>query len=441
MRIKRPVSGAGLVLLPTAVLVFLSGSIFWLTSHRSDMPFSSLLQKLYPRRDRPLTRAEWQEDLEYLARELPRRHKNAFHAISQEQFARAVADLSAQLPALEEHQIEVRLTELVAMIGDGHTVFDFPKTFRYYPLMLYWFGDDLRVIKTTEPYRQALGARLLEIDGMSVNEANERVQRLIPQGESRAFTRYRTYFLVYAEVLHALGIIRDMERVRYTFVDDAGRRFTLVFSPTAQEIEPDWLSPYRDAPLYLQNPDEPFWFTFLPDSQTVYAHFKSYDSFEKNAKILLSFLKSRNPQRLVLDLRRNGGGDFTKARKYLIPDLKQQPSLMEPGHLFVIIGRGTFSAAMVNALDLRRELRAMLVGEPTGGRPNSYSEHGEFKLPNSRLLVSYSTRYYKFQEEDTESVIPDKEINVTWEDYQAGRDTVLDWILNYKPDPQSLLSP
>lgn len=56
------------------------------------------------------------------------------------------------------------------------------------------------------------------------------------------------------------------------------------------------------------------------------------------------------------------------------------------------------------------------------------------KLPNSRLTVSYSTRYYKFLDEDVPAVIPNKRIDPNWTDYKAGRDPVLDWILSYSSD-------
>jgi hypothetical protein len=74
-------------------------------------------------------------------------------------------------------------------------------------------------------------------------------------------------------------------------------------------------------------------------------------------------------------------------------------------------------------------LKAVLVGETTGSKPNNYSESDELTLPNSRLKVSYSTKYYKFQEKDTPALMPDKLIEPVWELYTAGRDTAMEWIL------------
>jgi hypothetical protein len=94
-----------------------------------------------------------------------------------------------------------------------------------------------------------------------------------------------------------------------------------------------------------------------------------------------------------------------------------------------IVGRGTISAAMVNAIELRKEFNATIVGEPTGSKPNNYSENDELTLPNSHARVSYSTRYYKLQDQDTPSPMPDKLIEPFWETYTAGHDSALEWIL------------
>jgi hypothetical protein len=59
--------------------------------------------------------------LEYLAKELPRRHKTPFHTVSREQFEKSVADLSARIPKLQPHEIVVGLMQIVASVEDGHT--------------------------------------------------------------------------------------------------------------------------------------------------------------------------------------------------------------------------------------------------------------------------------------------------------------------------------
>ena len=143
-------------------------------------------------------------------------------------------------------------------------------------------------------------------------------------------------------------------------------------------------------------------------------------------------LKRERPDKLVIDLRHNNGGDYNVGLKYLIELLRKNNKINQRGHLFVLIGADTFSAAMSNAAQFRAMTNAMLVGQPIGERPNSYQEPRQFRLPNSHLVVRYSTRYYKFVEGRDNVVAPDKEIAPTWEDYKSGHDVVLDWVLAFK---------
>jgi hypothetical protein len=389
-------------------------------------------QKSGEARTHPLTKEQWQQDLQYLAKELPRRHKNAFHTVSKEQFERAVAELDAAILALQEHEILVGLRRIVALIGDAHTALAPPENFHRYPLTLYWFGNDLRVLRTTASYKRALGARVVGVGGLGLAEMVARVNTLVPH-ENDQFVRYSDVSVMpLAEVLQALKIVPGLQRAQWTFEDEKGERFSLELEAVPQDTKVDWLSTLKQVPLYRERPNELMWFTLLPEQQTVYLNLKVYPdagTFKRVAEAFWKQVDSSNPKRLVIDLRQSYGGDFIKFQTYLLRELKQRPAFRKPGSLYVIIGRGTISAAMVNAIELRKELNVLLVGEPTGSKPNNYSENDELTLPNSHLQVSYSTRYYKLQDQDTPSVIPDKLIEPSWEAYPAGRDPVMEWIL------------
>lgn len=378
-----------------------------------------------------LTKEQWREDLRYLAKELPRRHKNAFHSLTKERFEAAVNELDAAIPSLEDYEIMVRMLRTVALIGDAHTDLHLPKTFHAFPLTLYWFGGDLRVLRTTTNYRQALGAKVVKIGDTNIRDAAEKINSLVPH-ENDYWQRFvgASYFQ-YAEILRALGITPELKTARWTFEDDAGKRFSLDIEPSAPDAKPDWLSTLKQVPLYRQRLAEPLWFSVLPEAQTLYLNFKSYPETAVFKKISEEFLKAVDevkPKRVVIDLRLNVGGNFYKGRA-LLSELKKRALYRTRGNLYVIIGRATQSAAMVNAIDFRQEMNAILVGEPTGGRPNGYSENDEFRLPNSQIEVSYSTRLYKFQDEDSPAVMPDKLIEPSWDIYPSGRDAVLEWIL------------
>ena len=93
----------------------------------------------------------------------------------------------------------------------------------------------------------------------------------------------------------------------------------------------------------------------------------------------------------------------------------------------------TFSSGMWTADDLRK-LGAVLVGSPTGGKPNSYGNTQTLVLPNSRLEVSYSTRHFQLiQGSDPASVMPTLTVEATIDELRAGRDPVLEAALRFVP--------
>jgi hypothetical protein len=97
-----------------------------------------------------------------------------------------------------------------------------------------------------------------------------------------------------------------------------------------------------------------------------------------------------------------------------------------------LIGADTFSAGMNNAAQFRQQTAAILVGQEIGEKPNSYQEADSTRLPNSHLNFHYSVKFYKFTDGPENAIRPDQEIIPTWDDYKAGVDPVLNWVLAYK---------
>jgi C-terminal processing protease CtpA/Prc len=109
---------------------------------------------------------------------------------------------------------------------------------------------------------------------------------------------------------------------------------------------------------------------------------------------VFALLESSGAERLIIDLRRNSGGNSTVLARF-VPDLAANVHLAAPGSLRVLIGPATYSAGMTNAYELRTGARARLYGEPTGGKPDSWGELRTFTLPRSGLVVTYSADWFK----------------------------------------------
>jgi hypothetical protein len=219
-----------------------------------------------------------------------------------------------------------------------------------------------------------LGERLLAIGDQPVADVHSQLQRLIPQGENEWFVLARSAELLREpEVLAALGV-----EPQFRFTDKRGGEKTISLA-ASDEL----MVPAEHAPLSMQRTEEPFWFSRLAKQDAVYVQFRSYDGLQDAAAPLFSALQERPATKLIIDLRRNGGGNFWAGRQWVLVPV-QQLGLVS-GQLFVLIGRRTFSASMVNAIDFSRETEAILVGEPIGARPYGYQENGWFTLPSSGL--------------------------------------------------------
>jgi hypothetical protein len=236
-----------------------------------------------------------------------------------------------------------------------------------------------------------------------------------------------------AEPLAALGVLPNPGPADFTFEDDSGHRFRVQVRPSAEKVGNSEALAKDPVPLPFLHAGKPFWFTYLSETETVYVDFHSYQDLESNAARLWEFIAEKPVKRLVIDMRWNGGGNYTKGRQYLIYKLEFMPTLNRVGHLFVITGRKTFSAGMTNVTDFRRETEAILVGEPTGARPNGYQENHWFTLPNSKLQASCATLKYRFQPlSHSDAVFPDQRIDPDWRAFRAGEDAALRCILEQR---------
>jgi hypothetical protein len=97
---------------------------------------------------------------------------------------------------------------------------------------------------------------------------------------------------------------------------------------------------------------------------------------------------------LAIDLRHNGGGNAL-LNSALLRELAKSDTINRRGHLFVILGRSTFSAAMGLATDLERQTECLFVGEPSCSSPNSRGQAHPINLPCSGLHLSCASLYYQ----------------------------------------------
>jgi C-terminal processing protease CtpA/Prc len=109
------------------------------------------------------------------------------------------------------------------------------------------------------------------------------------------------------------------------------------------------------------------------------------------------------------------------------------------GPVCVLIGPGTFSSAVDLADGIKTYSLATLIGEETGGRPNTFGEVYYFRAPATGFLVGVSSAQFVRANGDTtdrRGVVPDIEIKRTPDGIRAGRDPVIDRARECATPPQ-----
>jgi hypothetical protein len=204
----------------------------------------------------------------------------------------------------------------------------------------------------------------------------------------------------------------------------------------------------RDAanaatPLWLKDPASKFWFEYLKESQTLYVQLnqvadKDTETLADFAKRLFAFTATNPVEKLILDLRLNRGGNGTLLRPLEIGIIKSK--LDQPGRLFTIIGRSTWSAAQFLLNHLEKYTNTLFVGEPSGSKGNVYGDSRKITLPNSGITVRASVYYWQdWNPWDTRLwTAPHLTTELTAENYRTNQDPALNAILSYVPRQQLL---
>jgi hypothetical protein len=400
---------------------------------------------------------KWREDLRFMASEMPKTHKNLFHAITREQFDAAVKNLDERLPDLARHQIIVEMARIAAMIGDGHTNIaptrDQKIGFRALPVKLYFFKDGLFVRAAQNEYANLVGARVTKIGDSTVDEAYKRVGEIISRDNEMGVKFFAPSLLAMPEILHALRISKDLEEVKLT-VEKDGKTQTISFKKFAEadlmppdtdmswQPKKDWvdLRDKANAPLpqwLKHDANDRFWFEFSPESRILYVQInqvknKDEETLADFSKRLFAFADSHPVEKFVLDLRLNRGGDGTLLRPFIIGIIKSK--IDQPGRFFTIMGRGTFSAAQFFLDYLENYTNAIFVGEPSSSKGNAYGDSRKIVLPNSKITVRASIYWWQdwHPADERKWIEPNVSAEMTSTDYSQNLDPAMKAILDYR---------
>lgn len=377
---------------------------------------------------------DWREDIAFYEQQMLALHIDPFHSLSRTEFEAELDRIRQSLPTTSRMALLIDLMRLTSRIGDGHTSLPVGNQgLQRLPLTLQIFTDAVYVIGTTTEHQALLGARLNAINGVDVTRVMQQFADLVPYAENPYSTNVQIAdYMMIADLLLGLGLVDGSQSVALRFELDG--RVHEERLATLRDYEPEVTLSYFEPDLFAveESVNDDLYFAASADKRTIYFRFRRYTTHERMEALviaLIGFIEQHASEHVIIDLRDNYGGDFFVGLK-LAQGLVLADSVRWRSGVFTLIDNVTFSAAMSNASQFARILNARLVGQPSGARPNGYQDMGQFSLPNSGVLLTYSKRLYRFGNAEDEALYPDIEVPITIEDYRNNHDRQLRWVID-----------
>ena len=392
----------------------------------------------------------------------------SFAPASRAEANRRIDALEASGTLLDRPHFRVLLMQIDALADNGHSrVESEPGAAPLeLPVRVVAFSDGVYVMRTTENNADVLGGRVTAVDGQPIDVVMSKLEQL--RGGTAHWRRlHASQYLTLQDMLYGIDVAPNMQHSDWTVETPGGATITRrldAFPAPASEPAVSvtrWLSseplegmseswraiePDRPLPISLTDFEQAFRSLRLSGTCTQFVQLKSnVDQGGQSIKDFLSTterdLRRSQPCNVIFDLRYDEGGDYTNTYRFA----RELPRLIpRAGRVIMLTGPATFSAGISTAAFVKHAAgeRAVIVGEPVGDRLQFYSEGGRACLPHQPLCVVYQTGKHDYQhtcndwtvcfwlnyfyELRVKSLDPDEVVPLSFRDWRAGVDPVLD---------------
>ncbi|OJJ21471.1 hypothetical protein BKI52_13055 [marine bacterium AO1-C] len=387
---------------------------------------------------------DWEQDLTYLQKKIKRQFKTFIPGLK-EKFDSGIEALKRKVPELKPYEISCEIMRLLALLKDGHTELNVGQKmvgFHRLPLSLYFFENELYIVAAHQKFAELIGGKITHIGKYTTREAFEKLKQNMSHDNPVEFVYAGPGYLVLTELLRYLGISDHTQKVTVQ-IERNGQTISRTFDGLDYNTyrEGPWTNYFRQyqtqTPLYLSTQGAYYWHRYLAEKKTMYLNWVRINNQKRKPSIkryigkLFKEIDALRPNKLVIDLRLNNGGNYNLSRP-LISAIRARKWLNQPGKIWVITGRRTFSAASMACVFLKNETKATVVGEPGRTHPNKSDNNEVMRLPNTDFLIEYTTRIKKHlpKHPDWDRIPVDVAIPPRFDDYKQGKDAALAYILD-----------
>lgn len=416
----------------------------------------------------------WEEDIIFLAQTVLGRHpkvyedyhwiatskdwgkvytpENPYYDISlRNEFIAQIRELIKQIPKMSNTEIHYELMRIVALLNDAHSSVFWVQS-DLFPLMLKVLYDDseagIYVVKAPKAYEDLMYTRLVSINGIPVKDIVYKLMDYVPS-ENEYLSAidvidYRSNsILMWVDALCEVGVLEDGERTAEIMVLDGNGEYRSVSldAVTYEEYQKqDLVSGVFTAEEYMDCRNHAgayYWYTRLEEENTYYLRISAFRNNEDYPfttyfnDIMLQLYAVEEPQKVIIDLRGNGGG---KVLWQWTNDFFGRLDGANTNGVYILVDELSCSASVIMSSQIKNSVNdVVIVGAPAGQPPNFFTGQVYETLPNYGLGFQISAYYaLTWQNYEYDALMPDIAVYQTLEDYMQGIDTVLEAVRNMK---------
>ncbi len=307
-----------------------------------------------------------------------------------------------------------------------------------------WAKEGLTIFGTDEQYREYLGAVVTRINGYSLKEIIDKYAT-IRFNETDAGRKNCIYGLCTADLKY-LGIMNEEDdSIVLTLHKGKDEEKDVTIHAFAPEDKVNWVSAIETEQLpftYRIRQESNFRnYSLVEDTEYGIMYFQylacgeeNDESFEDFFDGMMEKMQAQDDlyKTLVIDVRWNLGGN----RYILQKQLKQYQDYLDTKRICIITGNFTASAAVHAVEDCLSYFDDVKIyGEPTAGAIHNYTEVKVTSVPEVNLMLQlptvrdYVPKLVEKYGDVVESVVPDVEVQQSFEDISNGIDTVYQRII------------
>ncbi len=378
----------------------------------------------------------WSEDFDYIISEIERLHPNPYRVVSKEDFKMNFNDLLNRCNELSDEQVIFELATIITDMKDGHTSLMWSEYLSddFYPVRFKIINNNLYVIDAIQEYEDLKYQKVVNINGINVNEVIERISNYC-SAENEYFEEFLTEsMLTRFDYYKYSGLLSNSNDLELNVKNEDGGIFSNYTIPVVSKEKVDdlrknfkWSSKHRGVLNYNYEYDSKNKVIILNYNKCYEDDSLSVEDFNKE---LWSFIESHDVEKMIIDLSLNLGGN-SKYFKIFFDNISRS-DLNREGGLFVIIDNQNYSAGTNAAAILKRFTSAKLIGEPTGGSPRMFGNRAQINTPNKNVKIGVAiTSFDDYPGYNHNAIMPDVLIVKSIDDFRFERNPYFEYVIKH----------